>query len=204
MRFMRVLAVALITMAGVGDAVDGRRSELAQGDHLRAAVHRERLRDHAALGAHPGPAREGPGRQGQAGDRHRLPREHRGAQVQEGGDRTPGAEVLRGGLEQQLRQRGADRPAPARQRLARLPLLPDRALGVGPLQPRGHGRQDLRVQRSELDLRLPGAVGHVHDGDGRGPEEATSPRSRSRARTRRRSWRWRTRRSRSPRPTCRT
>jgi hypothetical protein len=32
---------------------------MAQGDHLCAAVHRERRRDHAALDAHPGPAREG-------------------------------------------------------------------------------------------------------------------------------------------------
>ena len=84
----RSAMLAAIGRAGVVARRSGRRSDLAQGDHLCAAVHRERRRDHAALGAHPGPAREGSRHQGaEHGDRHRLPGQHRGAQVQEGGDR---------------------------------------------------------------------------------------------------------------------
>ena len=83
-----------------------------------------------------------------------------------------GPEVLRGGLDQQLRQRRAGRPAPARQRLARLSLVSHRARRLRHLQPRGHRGQDLCVQRPQLDLRLPGAVLVLHDGDGDRSAEA--------------------------------
>ena len=65
----------------------GSGSDLAQGDHVRAAVHRERRRDHAALGRPSSPSSRRISASRSKHDGHRLPRHHRGAQVQEGGDR---------------------------------------------------------------------------------------------------------------------
>ncbi len=42
---------------------------------------------------------------------------------------------------------------------------------LGHLRARGHGGEDVRLQRSQLDLRLPGAVHVLHDRDGHRPEE---------------------------------
>ena len=133
------------------------RTQPGQGDHVRAAVDRGRSGDHAAMGAHHRPAREG-----SAASRSSTATatDYRGTIE---ALKFKKAEIGRLGPSptsrprQRLRQRRADRPDPAGQRLAGLPLVPHRAHRLGRLQPRGQAGR-LRLQRPELDLGLPGPL----------------------------------------------